>query len=164
MYEVGVLESLLAHLPQEEIEYDVVTGVSIGSVNAATIGMYEKGREKEAFAKLKEYWSDSSTNGTFVEWPTWGPLSAFWKNSLFDNTPSHKSINSRLLNEMRRKVAFQSVNANDGKVYSFDETLDPSLQGESVVASTSIPVAFQPTTSIGDYQLVDGGTYSDLNL
>ena len=44
-YEVGVLQSFLDHLPAEEIQYDVVAGVSIGSVNAATIGMYEKGRE-----------------------------------------------------------------------------------------------------------------------
>lgn len=42
--------------------------------------------------------------------------------------------------------------------------MDPNLQGESVAASASIPVAFQPTTTINDYQLVDGGTFSDLNL
>lgn len=65
---------------------------------------------------------------------------------------------------MRRKVAFQSVNINDGKVYSFDETMDPKLQGETVAASASIPIVFQPTDSIGDLQLVDGGIYSDLNL
>lgn len=65
---------------------------------------------------------------------------------------------------MRRKVSFQSVNINDGKVYSFDETLDPKLQGEAVAASASIPVAFKPTDTIKDYQLVDGGTFSDLNL
>ena len=65
---------------------------------------------------------------------------------------------------MRRKVAFQSVNINDGKVYSFDENFDPSLQGESVAASASIPVAFKPTDTIGDLQLVDGGTFSDSNL
>ena len=65
---------------------------------------------------------------------------------------------------MKRKVSFQSVNINDAKVYSFDETLDPKLQGEAVAASASIPVAFKPTDTIGNYQLVDGGTYSDLNL
>ena len=42
-YEVGVLQSLLDHLPLEEIAYDVAAGVSIGAVNAATIGLYEKG-------------------------------------------------------------------------------------------------------------------------
>jgi len=68
------------------------------------------------------------------------------------------------VNPFRRKVSFQAVNINDGKIYSFDETLDPKLQGESVVASTSIPVAFAPTSSIGDLQLVDGGVFSDANV
>ena len=53
---------------------------------------------------------------------------------------------------------------NDGAVHVFDETMDPKLQGETVAASASIPVAFYPTTSIKGLQLVDGGTYSDLNL
>ena len=149
-YEVGVLFSFLDHLPPEEIQYDVVTGVSIGSVNAATIGMFEKGREKEAFDLLKDYWSDLSTDQIFVEWPHWGPIAGLWKNSVFDSTPLHTRVNTRLLNPMRRKVAFQSVNINDGKVYSFDENFDPKLQGESVAASASIPVAFTPTDTIGD--------------
>lgn len=33
-----------------------------------------------------------------------------------------------------------------------------------MVASTSIPIAFPPTTSIGDLELADGGTYENLNL
>ena len=158
------MQSFFDHLPAEEIAYDVVVGVSIGSVNAATIGMYEKGREQEAFATLKDYWSDLETDQIFVEWPTWGPIEGLWRNSLFDDTPTHDRIKNRLLNPMRRKVAFQSVNINDGKVYSFDETFDPSLQGESVAASASIPVAFKPTDTIGNLQLVDGGTFSDSNL
>ena len=44
-YEVGVLQSFYDNLPSEEIQYDVVVGVSIGSINAGTIGIYEKGRE-----------------------------------------------------------------------------------------------------------------------
>jgi predicted acylesterase/phospholipase RssA len=105
-YEVGVLQSFLEHLPPEEIQYDVVVGVSIGAVNAATIGMYEKGREKEAFATLKDYWSDLETDQIFVQWPTWGPIAGLWKNSLFDSTPTHDRINQRLKNPMRRKVSF----------------------------------------------------------
>lgn len=50
-----------------------------------------------------------------------------WKPSFFDDTPSHDRINSRLLNPFRRKVAFQSVNLNDGAVHVFDENMDPKL-------------------------------------
>jgi predicted acylesterase/phospholipase RssA len=103
------------------------------------------------------------TDEIFVEWKKWGPIAGFWEPSFFDDTPVHYRINSRLRPFMK-KVAYQSVNINDGTIYKFDETLDPKLQGESVAASASIPVAFQPTSSIGDLKLVDGGTFSDLNL
>jgi predicted acylesterase/phospholipase RssA len=106
MYEVGVLESFLANLPPEEIAYDVSVGVSIGAVNSATIGLFEKGQEKEAFALLKDYWSNLDTNEIFVEWPKWGPIAGFWKNSFFDNTPSHKYINDRFINPVKRKVSY----------------------------------------------------------
>lgn len=105
-YEVGVLKSFLEHLPAEEVAYDVVVGVSIGAVNAATIGMYEKGRESEAFDTLVDYWSDLETNQIFVNWPSWGPLAGLWRNSLFDDTPTHTRVNTRLKNPMRRKVSF----------------------------------------------------------
>mmetsp|Transcript_9261 Transcript_9261/g.15574 ORF Transcript_9261/g.15574 Transcript_9261/m.15574 type:complete len:271 (+) Transcript_9261:140-952(+) len=163
-YEVGVIQSLFDHLPLEEFQYDVITGVSIGAVNAATLAMFDKGEEQEAIDTLKEYWFDFETDEIFVEWSTWGPIAGFWKPSFFDDTPTHNRINSRLKNPFRKRVAYQSVNINDGKVYSFDETLDPKLQGESVAASASIPVAFYPTATIGDLQLVDGGTFTDLNL
>ena len=78
-------------------------------------------------------------------------LAGLWKPSFFDNTPTHHKVNERVSNPFKRRVAFQSVDMNDGSVYSFDEKLDPKLQGEAVVASASIPVAFQPTTSIGNY-------------
>lgn len=79
-----------------------------------------------------------------------GPIEGLWRNSLFNNTVSHELVNERLVNPFKRKVSFQAVNINDAKVYSFDETLSPSLQAESVVASTTIPVAFKPTDTIGD--------------
>ena len=43
------------------------------------------------------------------------------------------------------------MDINTAKVYRFDETVDPKLQGETVSASASIPVAFQPTTTLNDY-------------
>ena len=56
------------------------------------------------------------------------------------------------------------MNINDGKVYSFDETMDPNLYSEMVAASASVPVAFKPTDTISNYQLVDGATFSELNM
>lgn len=164
MYQVGVLQSLYDNLPKEEVAYDVTTGASIGAVNAATIGMFAKGNETEAYKVLYDDWADLTTDQIFAEWPTFGPLAGFWKPSFFDDTPTHTRINTRLLNPFKRMVAFQTVNIDDGKIYTFDEKFNKSLQGESVAASASIPTMFQPTTTIGNMHLVDGGTYSYMNL
>lgn len=165
MYQCGVLQSLYDHLDIEEISYDVSSGASIGAVNAAVLGMFEKGDEIAAYKMLKEEWENTNTSNIFREWPTWGPLAAFWKPSFFDNTPSHTRLDSKLKDHpLKKRVAFQSVNIDDGSILTFDEKLDPSLWGEAVAASSSIPIVFQPTTSIGNMHLVDGGTYSYMNL
>ena len=104
-YEVGVIQSFYDNLPKEEIQYDVVVGVSIGSINAGTIGIYEKGREDEALAGLHKYWSSLDTNDIFTQWP-YGPIEGLWRNSIFNNTVSHTLVNQRLINPFRRKVSF----------------------------------------------------------
>lgn len=47
-YEVGVLLGMLESLPAEELQWDVVSGISIGGVNAAMLALYEKGDEAAA--------------------------------------------------------------------------------------------------------------------
>lgn len=61
-------------------------------------------------------------------------------------------------------MAFQTVNIDDGRILSFDERLDRRLHGEAISASSSIPIVFQPTTSVGNMHLVDGMTFSPMNL
>ena len=62
MYQVGILQSLYEHLPHSELAYDVTTGASIGAVNAATLGMFAKGNETEAYKILYDDWADLSTD------------------------------------------------------------------------------------------------------
>lgn len=39
-YEVGVLKGFLKNLKPEDVAYDVIVGVSIGGLNAATLSLY----------------------------------------------------------------------------------------------------------------------------
>lgn len=96
MYQVGVLQSLYDNLEKGEMEYDVVTGASIGSVNAALVAMYAKGNETVAIEQLYQEWAHTNTSNVFVQWPVFGPLAGLWKPSFLDNTPSHTRINAKL--------------------------------------------------------------------
>jgi predicted patatin/cPLA2 family phospholipase len=42
-YEIGVLEAMVDLLDPNEIAYDVVEGISIGSINAGILSTFEKG-------------------------------------------------------------------------------------------------------------------------
>lgn len=43
-------------LEEKEMEYDVVSGISVGGINAGALSLFEKGHEKEATQFMKEMW------------------------------------------------------------------------------------------------------------
>lgn len=56
-YEAGVIIGLIQSLPSGEAQWDVVTGVGVGAVNALIVSQYPKGQEAAASTKLKSFWS-----------------------------------------------------------------------------------------------------------
>ena len=55
-WESGVLWGLLHYGEPADYVYDVVTGVSIGSINAAGLAVFEKGKELEASDFIYSTW------------------------------------------------------------------------------------------------------------
>ena len=47
-YEAGAFDSFVKTLPAEEYAYDIVTGVSIGAINAGLISLFPKSDELAA--------------------------------------------------------------------------------------------------------------------
>ena len=47
-YEAGAFDAFVYTLPAEEVMYDIVSGVSAGSLNAATLAMFAVGDEQGA--------------------------------------------------------------------------------------------------------------------
>ena len=55
-YEVGALRAMAEMLDPIDIAYDVVEGVSIGSINAALFSRFERGDEKNAIDFMTSFW------------------------------------------------------------------------------------------------------------
>ena len=56
-YEVGVLWGMwYGSENKEQFEYDVVSGVSAGSLNGAAFGLFEKGDEEHFINVISELW------------------------------------------------------------------------------------------------------------
>lgn len=74
-YELGVLKGLVDLLPPEDVQWDVVTGVSAGAINAGGMSIFPVGKEREMVDFLSQilenihtdyvydYWDGSITDG-----------------------------------------------------------------------------------------------------
>jgi len=57
-YEAGILRGMVDLLPPQEMTYDVVEGISIGSFIAATLSVFERGDEDRAIEWLESIFTD----------------------------------------------------------------------------------------------------------
>ena len=52
-------------MPKKELEYDIVSGVSIGAINASSFALFEKGKEREAAEFIKNEWLATTAHTAF---------------------------------------------------------------------------------------------------
>lgn len=53
-YQAGVIQGLIHELGPK---YEVISGVSLGAINAHIIGQYKLGHEQEASKRLEDFWT-----------------------------------------------------------------------------------------------------------
>ena len=105
-WEAGVLSALVNNLPPEDVQYDVVSGISVGAINGLYISTFEKGDEKNMIQSLKERWTQLSRDQVFEPWnESWLNIAQAIYNrpSLLDNEPLRKSLGEYLKD---KKVIF----------------------------------------------------------
>ena len=67
-WEMGVLWGLTHYGDPEQYKYDVVTGVSIGSINAALLALWKKGSEVQATEYISKMWQEIKTENIYEHW------------------------------------------------------------------------------------------------
>ena len=163
-YEVGTLRAMAHMLDPIDIAYDVLEGVSIGSINAAVFSTFERGDEKSAIDELEKLWLSIPVKDFWDWWPTLGPLEAIWRPSLLDNHKMKDKIHEIMKNQkLYRNLTIQAVDLSTGQVIIFDETTPMDELSKAVIASASIPMFFEPE-QIGPYNLVDGGVFTNMKF
>ena len=85
-FQVGAINGLITNLPPEEVQWDVITGVSIASYNAAVLAHYEIGDEKAASEDLLTQWRSINRSNIYQNW-NYGPIyGLLYSSGLFDNS------------------------------------------------------------------------------
>jgi len=165
-YEVGALWGLVKSDPNpEKYQWDVVTGVSAGSLNSAVVTGFEIGHEDEMVEYASELWKNTENKDAYENW--WGGMvrGLTDKSGVYNNAAAYELV-SRILGELgdvKRKFVVSAVDANTGNYVRFNETLPRDQHARAFVASTLIPAVF-PHDNWDGRALMDGGTVWNTNL
>ena len=87
-WEAGVLYGLIHNASDPtDYQYDVISGVSAGALNATVLAGWEPGKEKEMVSWLCDLWSNLKTSDVWQDWK-YGKLEGLTtKHGIVDNSP-----------------------------------------------------------------------------
>lgn len=106
-------------LPAEEYNYNILTGVSAGSMNAGGLGLFERGNEPFASNWLTDFWLNMTADDVYTIKPDI-PYDFFFGNSFADNAPLRQtlSVPAHKFGE-HRHVMLGTTNLDNGEFMRF---------------------------------------------
>jgi len=166
-YEASVFIELANLLPIEDISYDVITGVSAGSMNACGLGLFAPEDTTNASEFVFGIWNSISIPNVFKLWPGGIFEGLFKKSGVVDTSPLINFIREQTAGlTVKRKVTFAACDTENMDYVTNDFNVSDTLPEEyllSAVASSSIPFLF-PTQKLGGKVLMDGGTLWNVDI
>ncbi len=154
-YQVGVLHNWLY---QQQIQYDILCGVSVGALNTSFLSQYKMGDEIKAYKDLLSLWGTIDDSKIYKHWCILRELAGLWKPSLYNSKPLMDMVRNTLdckkIAESGRKLRVGAVSLNSGKYHLFTEE-HPAI-ADGVIASSAFPVFLTPIEIYGELW-TDGG-------
>ena len=87
-WESGVIWGLVNYGNPADFEWDVVSGVSAGSINTVAVAGYPLGQEAEMAQWLSDEWKNLKTEDVWVDWSWGGKAKGLtMKPGIVDNSP-----------------------------------------------------------------------------
>lgn len=107
------------------MEYDVITGISAGAINAFGLSLFAKGQEWEASDFMLDFWQDLTQGDVFKAWDTSYYDALFRQRGLVNNTHFYNYIDKKLPKDskIKRAISVGTFDINNGVFKRFDESL-----------------------------------------
>ena len=155
----------------DDFAYDVVSGISVGSLNALVMMGYPVGEELAMSESMSALWKNLKTSDIWKDWYMTPIDGLFTKAGLMDNSPMldfvHTLVNKggQTGGEFDRKITIGAVDFNDGTFHRFNQT-NTSYEdmAKAACSSAAVPGLFPPYNWEGKGLFVDGGLASNLNI
>ena len=90
VWESGVFWGLTHYGNPEDFKYDVITGISGGSINTGMISLFDIGDEVNASEKIAEIYTTLNNSMLFREWEGGLVDGLLFHAGILDNTPGYE--------------------------------------------------------------------------
>ena len=163
-YEAGALSVLVKNAtnPQNRM-WDVVSGVSIGSILTGFIAQYDIGDEVKMADELVNLWEEIKASDIYKSWPGGLVEGLLYRSSLFDESPADSLLKKYMPNQAKRKIAIAACDADTPEYKVFNESLSAEELQMAIKCSSAFPVAF-PYVNFKNSTYMDGGLLNSLNI
>mmetsp|Transcript_5905 Transcript_5905/g.10511 ORF Transcript_5905/g.10511 Transcript_5905/m.10511 type:complete len:314 (+) Transcript_5905:200-1141(+) len=156
-FQAGAIVGLLNNLPAQETDYQIVTGLGVGALNALIVSQYNNSQNAQLEERLSDFWENADRSDFLKDW-TFGRIEGtINKSGLYNSAPMNKTI-SKLLKESSQFARPFQVGATDlisGQLLIFNSTLSTRALQTGIYASASGYVDF-PIVEYQDYLLIEG--------
>ena len=161
-YQTGALQAIVDNLPQSDIEWDIVSGISVGSINAFAISLFPKGQEKEALDYMVSLWEDiKGPSDIYENWNIFGVIyGIFFESGAYNNKPLRNYLEKASFNKtIQRTLTIGATSVLNGVYHRF-QNMTKTEAIEAVMASSAYPGAFPPNNISGVLYSDGGISYS----
>jgi predicted acylesterase/phospholipase RssA len=143
-YSAAVVKAFTDHIPNEELQWDIITGVSAGALDTGSYATFSIGQETAMADHTLEIWkSVTGPLDIFKPWPIWPPVDVFFKRPSFvDTQPLRELLGKYVTGSIKRHVTVGTTNLDKGRFEVIDGSIGVDRFREAMMCSSAVPVAF----------------------
>jgi len=165
-YQAGAIAGIV-NATTENVQWDVISGISVGALNGAGISLFPQGNETEAAAYLLGKWRELKGYGDiYASWDSWGIIHGLLKETgLYTTSPLKAFLTNILANfTLQREFVLGATNVETGDYEAFDVSLfEKKDYVDSVMSSSAFPFIF-PNVNFQNKTFMDGGVKFSLDI
>lgn len=164
-YQAGVLKGLTAS-GSDEYQYDAVSGIAGGAINAALFSSFPKGQEIDASARVEKFWLNAASSTLYKNWFGGILQGLTLEGGLYNSAPLKDFLTEEMsdITSMERDVDLGIVDVLDGLYKDFSAAnLTSDNLIDAMYASMSVAGFFPPVQAF-DSEWFDGSAVWDIDI
>jgi len=163
-YEAGAIIGLINGLPAGEAQWDIVTGIGTGAINALMMSQYAIGNEASAATALNKWWTNFNYALLYKDWVGWFVTGIKYESGLYDSSPMKKTLTSMASGNFQRWLGVGATDLLSASYVWFNSTGQTKANMITGTYASVSDYGFFPIVPYSNLQLVSGHIKFALDL